>query len=249
MCYEASQLAKRIYREAVRKGAPAEELEELKKKYEQLEQQENLYHVSGFAHPKLAAFSKKDSKLELDLYTWGLIPHWVKDEDQAFKLWNQTLNARGETVFEKPSFRDAIQNSRVIIPLDGFFEYHHKAGKTYPYFIRRKDGEMLQTAGIASEWLNRNTGELIKSLAIVTVAGNRLMSEIHNSPKLAGPRMPLFLTDEESERWLEADLEQVRELIRPVEHEYLEAHTVRPLRGKNYVGNVPTVQDEFVYDE
>ena len=251
MCYESAQLAERIYRDAIRAGVSAEELEYLRKNWEKKKRrhpESKYYHVSGFDHPELVAFHKEDGKFELDHFTWGLIPHWVKDENQATDIWNKTLNARGETMLEKSSFRYAASHSRVVVPLDGFFEHHHKNGKTFPHFIQQKDKESMLVGGISSEWTNPGTGELIRSMSIVTTAGNELMTEIHNSPKLKGPRMPLILENEEVNTWLEGEIASIEKLIRPSNIE-LTAHTVQRLKGRKAVGNVPEVQHEFHYVE
>ncbi|MCR9173857.1 MAG: SOS response-associated peptidase [bacterium] len=251
MCYESAQLAERIYRDAVRAGASEEELDYLRRNWEEKKRHKptsKYYHVSGFEHPDLVAFYKKDDHLEVDHFTWGLIPHWVKDANQATDIWNKTLNARGETIFEKPSFKDAAQNSRVIIPLDGFFEHHHKNGKTFPHYIQQKDGESMLVAGLSSHWTNPSTGEIIPSLSIVTTKGNELMSEIHNNPKLNGPRMPLILNESNVRTWMEGDENEVEKLMRPSNVE-ITAHTVRRLKGRNALGNVPEVQQEYRYPE
>ncbi len=251
MCYESAQLAERIYRDAIRAGASEEELEYLRRNWEEKKRHSpnaKYYHVNGFDHPELVAFYKKENRLELDHFTWGLIPHWVKDENQATDIWNKTLNARGETLFEKPSFKDAAESNRVVIPLDGFFEHHHKKGKTFPHYIQQSDGENMLVAGLSSEWTNPATGEMIPTLTIVTTRGNDLMSEIHNNPKLKEPRMPLILDEQEVPKWLEGDTEDIQSLIRPSEVE-IKAHTVRRLKGKNAIGNVPKAQEEYHYPE
>jgi putative SOS response-associated peptidase YedK len=93
-----------------------------------------LNHASGFTHPELLIYTDRSPYFP-EVATWGLVPHWTKDIEQQNKLWNGTLNARGETIFEKPAFRDAALHHRCIIYVDGFYEHHHKAGKTYPYFV------------------------------------------------------------------------------------------------------------------
>jgi putative SOS response-associated peptidase YedK len=173
----------------------------------------------------------------------------VKDESQAKEIWNKTLNARGETIFEKPSFRDSAKKSRCVIPLDGFYEHHHKGGKTFPYYIQRKDKESLLVGGLTSEWVNEVTGEIIKSMTILTTPGNELMKEIHNNPKLKEARMPFLLEDKDARLWLEGEENEVKGLIKPNLDQKLEAHTVRRLRGSNYVGNCQEAQEEFDYDE
>ena len=143
MCYDLSQIAERAYRAAIRDNAPADVIEHYRKEYEKYRSDvEDYYHVSGFNHPKLLIVNKDG----LQLNTWGLIPHWVKDEATAKEIWNKTINARGETIFEKPSFRDAAKN-RCIIPVDGFFEHHHKGGNTFPFYVKKKDDEPLLLGG------------------------------------------------------------------------------------------------------
>ena len=251
MCYDTAQLAYRIYKEAIRLKASPDEIEELRKRWKKLagDDEPDVFHASGYQHPKLAVFESEGGKIQIDQQTWGLIPHWVKDEQSAKEIWNRTLNARGETIFEKPSFRDASKSNRVIIPLDGFFEHHHKHGKAFPYFIQSTNKERLLVGGISSDWLNKVTGEIMRTFSIVTTKGNELMSEIHNNPKLKEPRMPLILNEKGIEQWLNGNQEDATELIRPNAEVELEAHTVSRLRGKDYKGNVPEVQEEFNYEE
>ena len=97
-----------------------------------------LHHVSGFTHPKLLIYTNESPEFPI-VATWGLVPHWVRDDIQKKKIWNTTLNARGETIFEKPSFKQSAKNNRCIIYIDGFYEHHHFNKKTYPFFIQRKD--------------------------------------------------------------------------------------------------------------
>jgi len=250
MCYESAQLAERIYRDAIRSGASDEELEYLRKNWEEKKRKpaSKFYHVSGFDHPDLVAFEKADKKLQINKFTWGLIPHWVKDEQQAREIRNRTLNARGETIFEKPSFRDAARDQRIIIPLDGFFEHYHKNGKTYPHFIHQQDGESLLVGGLASNWTNPTTAENERTMTIVTTRANSLMQKIHNNPKLKEPRMPLVLDSEKADIWLNGNQREIEEIILPSDVA-LEFHTVRRLKGKHSAGNTPQAQEEFHYPE
>lgn len=248
MCYESSQLAYRIYKDAQRIGASEEELAELKKKWHDLENDRpQFYYASGFDHPELLGFTKRHHRLELETFYWGLIPHWVKTEEQARALWNQTLNARGESIFEKASFRDAAENERIVMPLTGFYEHQYRAGKPFPYFIQQKNGENMLVGALAAEWTNEVTGELYRSASIVTTPGNALMAEIHNSPKLKGPRMPLLLDPTNVEQWMTGSVQEANELIRPNTHIELKAHTVRQLRGKEALGNCEKTQEEYDY--
>ena len=97
-----------------------------------------LYHASGYSHPSLLIYTNDSPHIPI-IASWGLVPHWVKDNTQRKKIWNNTLNARGETIFEKPSFRESARSKRCLIYVDGFYEHHHFKGKTYPFLIKRKD--------------------------------------------------------------------------------------------------------------
>jgi putative SOS response-associated peptidase YedK len=213
-----------------------------------------LYHGSGFSHPSLLIYTNHDSKLPI-VATWGLVPHWVKDKLQLKKIWNNTLNARGETIFEKPSFRESAKHQRCLIYVDGFYEHHHFKGKTYPFFIKRKDNEPLIIGGLWSDWVDPETGEIINTFSIVTTKGNSLLTKIHNNPKIEGSRMPLILTEEVAEKWLREDVEEnvgrtyFEELIQTLPENELEAYTVARLRGKEYIGNVEEISKPVTYKE
>jgi len=211
-----------------------------------------LYHVSGFKHPEMLIYIDEQPEFPV-VATWGLIPHWVKDEEQQKQIWNNTLNARGETIFDKPSFRYAAENNRCIIYVDGFYEHHHYNNRTYPFFIQRKNELPMALAGLWSEWHNPSGGRF-NSFTIVTTEGNSLMAKIHNNPKLKGPRMPLILPDEIEDEWLqplndELDRQSITDLILSYPEEELKAHPVSRLRGKDYLGNVETISDEVKYDD
>ena len=211
-----------------------------------------LHHASGFTHPELLIYTDEQPEFPI-VATWGLVPHWVRDDEHMKKTWNNTLNAKGETIFEKPSFRDSAKKKRCLIYVDGFYEHHHFEGKTYPFYIYRKDGEPFTLAGLWSEWQNDNGGNLV-SFSIVTTEGNPLMAKIHNNPKLKGPRMPLILPEEIEDTWLnpiEDDLSKksIQELVKSFPEEEMKIHTVSRLRGKEYAGNVETISDEVDYKD
>jgi len=212
-----------------------------------------IHHVSGFSHPELLIYTDRSPNFP-EVATWGLVPHWVKDDEQRKILWNRTLNARGETIFEKPSFRNAAKNNRCIVYVDGFYEHHHFGGKTYPFFIKQHNNEPIALAGLWSEWSNKETGGTMTTFTIVTTEGNSLLAKIHNNPKLKGPRMPFILPLELEDKWLihiDDELEQksIEELIQSYPEEELTAHTVTRLRGKEYIGNVKEVSNSFEYEE
>ena len=212
-----------------------------------------IYHASGFTHPEILIYTDRSPYFP-EVATWGLVPHWVKDNEQRKKQWNNTLNARGETIFEKPSFRTAAKNSRCIVYVDGFYEHHHFGGKTYPYFIYSKNEEPLALAGLWSEWKDPETGGVINTFSIVTTEANTMMERIHNNPKLKQPRMPVILPRELENQWLnpiadDLDIQSIQELIKKYPDEELQAHTVKRLRGKEYQGNVEGISKKVVYEE
>lgn len=211
-----------------------------------------LFHTSGFSHPKLLIYTN-DTVNPFEVAFWGLIPNWIKDHEAAKKIWNNTLNARSETIFEKPSFKDAVLNKRCIIYVDGFYEFHHINNKKYPYYIFRKNKKPLALAGLWSKWNDVEKNRTIKSFSIITMKGNAFMSKIHNNPKLKEPRMPLFLEEEQEELWLNSkysiSLETINLLKEKAENIELDAYTVNALMGKNYLGNIMQTTEEVVYQE
>ena len=212
-----------------------------------------LYHASGFQHPRLLIYTDRSPEIP-EVSVWGLVPHWVKDEAQLKKLWNNTLNARGETIFDKPSFRWAARHNRCIIYVDGFYEHHHFKGKTYPFYLYRKDHQPLAFAGLWSEWTDPESGEVKNTFSIVTTTGNELLAKVHNNPKIKGPRMPLILPEELTDKWLEPvndelDIQAIQQLIQSYPAEALEAYTVHRLRGKEYPGNIPEINEPVRYSE
>lgn len=210
--------------------------------------EEEFFHVSGFQHPKMLIYTSENFELPA-VASWGLIPFWVKNEQQQLDIWNKTINARGETIFEKPSFRTSAKSKRCLIYIDGFFEHHHFGGKKYPFYIQRVDGEPIVLGGLWDEWTNKETGEVVNSFTIVTTIANALMKKIHNNPKLKEARMPLILDEEVADKWLSGTSEEAKAMIIPASDGLLKAHTVRRLRGKDAVGNSPEAIEEFIYPE
>lgn len=211
-----------------------------------------LFHASGFSHPKVLIYTD-DNPDYPEVATWGLVPSWVKSEEQQKKMWNQTLNARSETLFDKPAFRDAAVHGRCLLYVDGFYEHHHLGAQTFPYFISRKDGEPLVLACLYSDWRNPETKQQFTTFSIVTTEGNSMLASIHNNPKLAGPRMPLILDASQEATWLQPAgpllEEALKNIMLPYPETALQAYTVSRLRGKSYLGNVPEVSLPVYYPE
>ncbi len=126
---------------------------------------------------------------ELQFFRWGLIPWWAKDPS----IGNKLINARAETLVEKPSFKNAFRNRRCLVPATGFFEWRRNADKT-PYHIMLKSGDPFCFAGLWDKWVTGD-GEIIHSFTIITTSPNELMEQIHD-------RMPVILPREQEQRWM-----------------------------------------------
>jgi putative SOS response-associated peptidase YedK len=146
-----------------------------------------------------------DDKRELTLMRWGLIPHWAKDEKIGYKM----INARAETVREKPSFRDAYASRRLIVPVSGFYEWKRKGTHKQPFAIRHPDKSPLAFAGLWETWQDLDT------FTIVTTAANAAMRPVHD-------RMPLILDDEQIEQWLDPDNPDPEAVLTAVSDDELE---------------------------
>ncbi|NCF52564.1 hypothetical protein GWP57_13225 [Gammaproteobacteria bacterium] len=128
---------------------------------------------------------------ELTLLRWGLVPSWAKDPS----IGNRMINARAETVAEKPSFRAAFRRRRCLVLADGFYEWKKEnAGKT-PYLISLASGMPFAFAGLWEHWQSRETGESIETATLITTAANGFMAELHD-------RMPVVLEPATADRWL-----------------------------------------------
>lgn len=251
MCYHSSSLTKSAIKYAKHRNDDPEQIKQLELQLENMEKK--AYHyASGFSHPKLLVFT--DNKpLVPQLFHWGLIPSWCKDEASAKKSMIQTLNARGETIFEKSSFKLSAKSKRCLIYLDAFFEFHHMGKTTFPFRISMKDDSPMAVAGLWNEWANPiGSGEVINTFSIVTTSGNPIMSKIHNNPKAEmGPRMPVIFTKETQDAWLNTSASQsaIESLIIPIDEALLEYHTVGKLLGKEAIGNKPEVAEKVKYAE
>jgi putative SOS response-associated peptidase YedK len=255
MCYDVTSLTRSKLKYAKARGASEEDIQDLQRKLEVLEGDglRSYYHVNGFSHPNLLVFTNEEP-FQPNTFKWGLIPFWVKDSKSAATISNQTLNARGETIFEKPSFRGPAKNKRCLIYVDSFFEHHHIGGKTFPFHVSLVEDMPMVLAGLWDQWTDKETGEIVKTVSIVTTEANELMKLIHNNPKAEGPRMPVILNREDQDKWLvpvktEIGIKDVCKLIKPFDPSLLKAYPVRRLRGKESIGNVPEAHEKIEYQE
>jgi putative SOS response-associated peptidase YedK len=156
---------------------------------------------------------------ELALLRWGLIPPWVKDPRQFSLL----INARSESVNDKPAFRNAMRRRRCLFPADGFYEWQERGGGKRPYCIRPKDGGPIAFAGLWESWMGPN-GEEMETAAIVTTVANRELAALHE-------RMPVILSPEAFDLWLDCrsvDAPTATALLLPARAGLLEAYEISP---------------------
>ncbi len=237
MCYNVSYMEKRAARVAQHYDATFEAEIDFNEKFV----------ASGFTHPYLFVITSEEPKY-IKPYRWGLIPNWCKDEQQATEISLQTLNAKAETVFEKPSFRHSIYSKRCIVIVNGFYEWRTGGKNKYPYYIHLKEQEFFSLGGIYENWINKNTGEVLNTFSILTVPANPLMQKIHNTKK----RMPLIIPIEKEKEWIKSDLDKTRiqQLLLPFDENKMEAYTIsKRITDRTRDNNVPEVLQPFEYPE
>jgi putative SOS response-associated peptidase YedK len=147
---------------------------------------------------------------------WGLVPYWAKDPG----IGNKLINARGETVAEKPAFRKAFKQQRCLVLADGFYEWTREGKTKQPYYIRFKDGRPFAIAGLWEQWEKQEP--TLETCALITTGPNALMKPIHN-------RMPVILAPKDYDDWLDPSqhtVERLNVLLRPFPSEEMEAYPV-----------------------
>lgn len=160
----------------------------------------------------------------LSLVRWGLVPSWAKD----LSIGDKMINARAETVAEKPAYRKAFARKRCIIPVDGFYEWQKREAKNkQPMFIHRREGGMLAFAGLWEAWRNHDVTDddapeaWVRSCAIITTTANTLIAPVHN-------RMPVMLAEDHWEGWLDprSEPDELKALLVPAPEDLLEYYPV-----------------------
>ena len=204
------------------------------------EQYESYYHVNGFIRPFLPVVSSVSKRLELA--RWKLIPGWIKTETEAKKYAN-TLNAEGETIFEKASYKNYIGKYRGLLLVDGFFEPHQVAGQkeTENFYITYPDHAIFTLGVVISPWKDETTGQHYDTFSILTTEANKRMAEIHNIKK----RMPLVIPENKRRDWLTASTkEEIKNLIQPLEDGILKDWQVQRVTGARQDDtNIAAIQD------
>ncbi|MBS4174548.1 SOS response-associated peptidase [Bacillus sp. FJAT-49736] len=148
---------------------------------------------------------------------WGLVPSWASDPKIGYKM----INARAETLTEKPSFKHLLSRRRCLIIADGFYEWKREGDGKQPYHIRLKNGEPFSFAGLWDRW--EKNGEKLQTCTIITTEANKLMKPIHD-------RMPVILTKETENRWLDRTIgNSITDVLKPYDYQYMEAYPVSSL--------------------
>ncbi len=178
--------------------------------------------VSGFDHPTLLLATEPGVLARL---SWGLVPHWVKSHEQAKQLRNKTLNARAESLLERPAYRDRVLQGRALLPVNSFYEYHHNDdGSKRRYEITPKNEALFSLGALWSCWVGPESGRSFYTFTVITTAANPLMAEVHNSKQ----RMPLIVPPEETALWFAAaTAAEVQTLLRPFDAQEMVATATR----------------------
>ena len=185
--------------------------------------EEELYNPNYNVAPSQSVLSviNDGSKNRLGFLRWGLIPPWAKD----MKIGNKMINARAETIAEKPSFRSAFKKKRCLIIADSFYEWkrHDDQTKT-PMRIKLRSGDLFAMAGLWDRWISPH-GELIYSCSVITTTPNDLVKGIHD-------RMPAILKPNDEKIWLDpaiSDIKQLNSLLNPFNQDLMETYEVSSL--------------------
>jgi len=163
-----------------------------------------------------------EGQRKLELMRWGLVPFWAKDESIGSRL----INARSETLSEKPSFKQALKRRRCLILADGFYEWAKVPGGKQPYYLKLKDSAPFAFAGLYERW-DKGEGETgtlknpLYTFTIVTTTPNAVVEPVHE-------RMPVMLRREDEARWLnpEAELDELLALLKPYAAEMMQSYPV-----------------------
>lgn len=135
-----------------------------------------------------------DAARELVMLRWGLVPFWARDP----AIGSRMINARAETVAEKPSFRAAYRQRRCLVLADGFYEWQQAGGIKTPYYISQATGEPFAFAGLWESWQAKDSAETLQTTALITTVANDFMAAVHH-------RMPIILQPATADRWLAGD--------------------------------------------
>ena len=195
--------------------------EQIKKEFKVGRKNPNLYEPRFNIAPAqmVDVVLEPENERVLTELKWGLVPSWSKDAQTAKGL----INARAETITEKPSFREAFKNRRCIIPASGFYEWQKKGtGGKQPFYFYLNEKEVFGLAGLYEEWIDKESGETLETCTIITTEANDVLKPVHD-------RMPVILKPESYNEWLDAkvkDTEKLQKLLVPYPVKEMSSHAV-----------------------
>ncbi len=184
------------------------------------------YNLAPTQSAPVVRIARAGGPRTLELLRWGLIPSWAKEAE----IGNRLINARAESLAEKPAYKSSFKKKRCLVAVDGFYEWKAEGKVKQPYLIHRQDGRPFAFAGLWSSWKNPE-GETVDTFTIVTTSPNGLLAPIHN-------RMPVILEPKDFDLWLDPrmeDTERLQALFGPGPEEGFEAVPVS--RAVNNPGN------------
>ncbi len=183
----------------------------------------------GSMNPVIVAHERAEAVM----MQWGLVPHWTKD----IKAAPRPINARAESLAEKPMFRELLRSQRCLVPASGFFEWKHEDGRKVPFYIHVNEDSIFGFAGLYDIWRNP-AGTTLQTYTIITTTPNELMAQIHN-------RMPVILKQDDEMRWLSRDVlpaDEITRILSPYPAEGMEVYPVSERVNKT------DADDEHVID-
>jgi putative SOS response-associated peptidase YedK len=178
---------------------------------------EPRYNIAP-TQPVAAVRAGEEGSRSLAMLHWGLVPKWAKER----AIGNRMINARAETLAEKPAFRDAFRRRRCLVVADGWYEWQVAPGGKQPWFVRLRDGRLIAFAGLWERWRDPSDGATLESCTIVTTDASQSIRKIYD-------RMPVVLAEEDWDRWMDtafSDTDKLSELLRPFEPKALQAWPV-----------------------
>ncbi|MFC5404468.1 SOS response-associated peptidase [Cohnella soli] len=199
---------------------------------------DDLYHSPKYnvaPTQMVSAVINDGNANRLGALRWGLVPSWAQDDKSGSKM----INARAETILEKPSFKQLIRRKRAIVPADGFYEWKKNGNAKQPMRITLKDGAVFSMAALYDSWLSPD-GSKLHTCTIITTTPNGLVADIHD-------RMPVILHPENEAEWLarsNVDVTRLTKMLVPYEAEKMRAYPVSQL-----VGNVKNDSPELIEEQ
>ena len=176
------------------------------------------YNIAPSQMVPVISYLEKDQKRIVSIMKWGLVPSWAKDPS----IGERMINARSETIQEKPSFRSAFQRRRALIPASGFFEWKQEGNAKTPYFVGLKDMKTFAFAGLWERWVHDTI--FLETFTILTTEANELIRPIHN-------RMPVIIPDEAYDEWLlpDTDINRILSLLAPYPEDDMQVYPISKL--------------------